>query len=199
MRARVWFLFWAVVVIAGGFTFMTFLVNPIVVAHSKSKIEAMTIRAVNRAIAETVTTGLHRELTNISYGQNGRIIGVYTNTIQANNIAMEIAHAAQDLMRHFAAAGLAVPLGTFSGFPILTGRGPDVILRVVPVGSVYCDFDSYFVGQGINQTLHRIKLKVRTMVNLIMPLGSRNIMAEVEVLLCDNIIVGEVPQFYLAR
>jgi len=180
-------------------TFGIFFVNPIIVAYSQSKIESMAIRAVNNSIANVVKTETYRELTQVHYDAGGKISGLSINMLQMNGLSVEIALASQTFMESFASAGLGVPLGTFSGLPILTGRGPDVTLRVVPVGAVYCTFDSKFIGQGINQTVHRIMLRVNTMVNLIMPLGSRNIRAEVEVLLCDSIIVGEVPEFFFSR
>jgi len=201
MRRHVgkWLVFWAIVLFAFVTTFSVFLVNPVIVAYSKSKIEALTVTAVNRAIADTVEFDMYRQLTDIRYDTGGRIVGIATNTVKMNGISMAIAHATQEQMKQFTAAGLGVPIGTFSGFPLFTGRGPEIPLRVVPVGAVKCDFDSEFIGQGINQTKHRVKLRVRTMMNLIMPLASYNVPAEIEVLLTDSIIVGEVPTFFLSK
>ena len=199
MRLRSWLIFWAVSIAAFCLTFMVFFVNPIVAGYSKSKIESMTVNAVNNAIAKVMTIGIYRELTFIHYDTQGKISGLSVNMVQMNRLSGDIALTSQGFMETFAQAGLGVPVGTFSGLPVLTGRGPNVTLKVVPAGAVYCTFDSEFVGQGINQTVHRIMLHVNTTVNLIMPLGSRNIKAEIQVLLCDSIIVGEVPEFFFSR
>ena len=172
---------------------MVLFVNPIVAGAAKAKIEALTTKAVNRAIADIVTAGTYRELTDIRYDERGKITSISANMLQMNGLSSDIVNTSNGFLELFSAQGIAVPLGTFSGLPILTGKGPNVNLRVVPIGSVRCKFDSHFIGQGINQTLHRITLKVQSIVNLIMPLGSRNITAEIEVLVCDSIIVGEVP------
>jgi len=199
MRRRTIFLTWTIFVIALFFGFMIFFVNPIVAAAAKAKVEALTTKAVNRAIAGIVSAGTYRELTNIRYDERGKITSISANMLQMNGLSSDIANSSQHFLEMFAATGIAVPLGTFSGLPLLTGKGPNVNLRVVPVGSIRCKFDSHFLGQGINQTLHRITLIVQSLVNLVMPLGSRTVAAEIEVLVCDSIIVGEVPEFFFAR
>ena len=178
---------------------MIFFVNPVVAGASKAKIESMTVKAVNRAISGVVKVGTYRELVNIQYDSLGKITSVSTNMMQMNGLSSDIANLSQNFLELFASQGISVPLGTFSGMPILTGKGPGVNLRVVPIGAVTCSFNSEFIGAGINQTLHRITLKVKSVVNLIMPLGSHHVTAEVDVLLCDNVIVGEVPEFLFTR
>jgi len=178
---------------------MYFFVNPIVVAASRAKIEAMTVKAVNHAVSSIVSIGTYRELTDIRYDANGKITSISANMMQMNGMSSDIALASQGYLELFATTGIPVPIGTFSGFPIITGKGPDVNLRVVPVGATNVRFDSQFTSAGINQTHHRIVLKVRTLVNLIMPLGSRHVEAEIEALLCESIIIGEVPEFFLSR
>ena len=178
-----------------GIVFMVIFINPIVANYSQAKIEAMTVKAVNRAISQVVSAGAYRELTIVNYGGDGKITGISANMLQINGLSSDIALVSQNFLELFATQGIDIPVGTFSGMPILTGKGPNVHLRIVPVGSVNCQFTSEFVGAGINQTHHRIVLRVRTAVNLIMPLGSRSVASEIEVLLCDNVIVGEVPEF----
>jgi len=195
MRRRTAFLAWGIFIVAIGIAFTAFFVNPIVAGAAQAKIEAMTIKAVNRAIAGVVTAGTYRELTDVRYDAQGKITSITANMMQMNGLSSDIALTSQGFLELFAAQGIDVPMGTFSGLPILTGRGPAINLRVVPIGAVNCAFDSVFIGQGINQTKHRVTLRVRTMVNLIMPLGNRNVKSEVEVLLSDSIIVGEVPEF----
>jgi len=198
-RLKTIFLTWTIFIIACFVSFTIFFVNPIVAMAAKAKVEALTTKAVNRAVSNVVTAGTYRELTNIRYDERGKITSISANMLQMNGLSSDIANSSQYFLEMFAANGIAVPMGTFSGLPILTGRGPNINLRVVPVGSVRCTFDSAFIGQGINQTLHRVVLKVHSLVNLIMPLGSRNVSAEIEVLLCSSIIVGEVPEFFFAR
>jgi sporulation protein YunB len=199
MRHSSRLLLWGVIPVIIIFFLMWLLINPVVASVAQAKIETLTTKAVNRAIAQVITAGTYRELTDIRYDLQGKITSVSANMLRMNGLSSDIALSSQSYLESFAAQGIAVPLGTFSGIPILTGRGPGIVLRLVPVGSVHCTFESAFIGQGINQTLHRIVLKVQTLINLIMPLGGRHVEAEIEAILCENIIVGEVPEFLFTK
>lgn len=191
------FIISGVVFAFGAFTLA--FVNPIVVDYTHAKIEAMTVKATNRAVNNIVSANTYRELLIIKYDAAGKIQSLTSNTLQMNNLSSDIALLAQGELELLANMGIAVPLGTFSGWPLLTGMGPSVNLRVVPVGSVNCSFLSEFIGAGINQTRHRVVLKVHSVVNLVMPLTSRRAEAEIEVLLAESIIVGEVPEFLFTK
>jgi len=174
-----------------------FLVNPVVVSYSAVKVHAMTVQAVNRAIGEIMHARMFSDLTVVGYGDDGRITSVQTDTIKMNDISGKIALSSQSHIADITKARLGVPVGTFTGLPILSGRGFKIPLRVIPVGAVYCSFSTDFIGGGINQTVHRIVLTARTTVSLIMPFGTRNINSEIDVLLCENLIIGEVPKILI--
>ena len=86
--------------------------------------------------------------------------------------------------------------GSFTGLKILSGRGPGIKIRISSVGDVATDLRSEFVSQGINQTLHRVYLQVDTSVNILTPFD--NIEKEIsnQVLLMENVIIGEIPNTY---
>lgn len=58
------------------------------------------------------------------------------------------------------------------------------------------DLRSEFTSQGINQTLHRVYLQVKCEVNILTPFD--NISREItnQVLLMENVIVGNIPNTY---
>jgi hypothetical protein len=64
------------------------------------------------------------------------------------------------------------------------------------VGDVETDLRSEFTSQGINQTLHRVYLQVKCDVNILTPFD--NISREItnQVLLMENVIVGNIPNTY---
>lgn len=79
---------------------------------------------------------------------------------------------------------------------MLAGRGPGVKIRISSVGDVETDLKSEFSAQGINQTLHRVYLQVKCEVNILTPFD--NISREItnQVLLMENVIVGNIPSTY---
>jgi len=174
---------------------MFILVNPVIISYSQAKIQSLSVKAVNRSIYSLVTTETYRSLVDIRYDSSGKITSLTTDMFEMNKLGAEIAAKSQKEIDTLAAAGIGIPIGTFSGLPILTGKGPAVTIRIVPVGSIACTFASDFESAGFNQTRHRIILKVHSKVNLIMPLVTRTVQSDADILLCESIIVGEVPSF----
>lgn len=86
--------------------------------------------------------------------------------------------------------------GSFTGFKLLAGRGPGVKIKISTIGEVETDLRSEFTSQGINQTLHRVYLQVKCNVNILTPFD--NISREItnQVLLIENVIVGNIPNTY---
>ena len=70
-------------------------------------------------------------------------------------------------------------------------------MRLVPVEAVNCTFVSEFEEAGINQTRHKIFLNVAASVELIMPTSASVVQTEAEVLVCESLLVGKVPEIYL--
>lgn len=89
-----------------------------------------------------------------------------------------------------------MPFGSFTGFKILAGRGPGIKIRISTIGNVETDLRSEFIAQGINQTLHRVYLQVKCEVSILTPFN--NITRDItnQVLLIENVIVGNVPNTY---
>ena len=69
-------------------------------------------------------------------------------------------------------------------------------IQISPIGSVETDFKSEFTQEGINQTLHRIYLDVKCSVNILTPFKDIEKTITNQVLLLENIIVGQIPETY---
>ncbi len=79
---------------------------------------------------------------------------------------------------------------------LLAGKGPSVKIRIAPTGIVETNLKSKFIEQGINQTLHRVYLDIKVKVKILTPF--QDIEKEIinQVLLMENVIVGNIPQTY---
>ena len=58
------------------------------------------------------------------------------------------------------------------------------------------DLKSEFIAQGINQTLHRVYLQVKCEVTILTPFNNITSSITNQVLLVENVIVGNVPSTY---
>ncbi|MCL2621576.1 MAG: sporulation protein YunB [Firmicutes bacterium] len=173
-------------------------VNPIIIMHSSSRINQIAMRAVNSAVQNIVPTlFFYDSLVDISKDINGKITSITVNQAHVNQLGGEMVRHTQKELEFLSSNGINIPLGTFTGIPLLTGRGPIVNLRTLPIGSISASFASTFTTAGINQTRHQIKLIIHCTLTLILPTYSQRFEKAVEVLITESIIVGEVPNIYL--
>ncbi len=172
-------------------------VNPVILTTSETKVKMMTSRAVNSAISEILNNNnIYDELVTISQDNNGNISMIQANAISINRLSKDISRLALVKIESIGDQGINIPLGSFTGMPILMGRGPEVLIKIVPIGTLDCVFKSEFLSAGINQTVHRIYLDVSSVVNLILPIFNDPVQTYTQVLICESVIVGRVPEFY---
>ena len=123
---------------------------------------------------------------------------ISANTVKINQITQDIAIKTYNNISKLGIDGIKISLGTLSGMPILTEKGPDLTFELKPVGSVSCDLKSNFISAGINQTNHKLFLLVNSDILVIIPgLKDKKIKTQSTVLLAESIIIGEVPDTYL--
>ena len=170
---------------------------PTVMGSAVAEVRAMCTNAVNLAVTTVVGGGLeYDDLFSVVRDSEDNVEMVQANSPEINMIAREIANLAQANLDELGLREISIPIGTFTGLALLMGIGPDVTISVMPIGSALCDFVSYFTAAGINQTLHKIYIDVHAVVNIITPIDEPTIAVKAEVLVAENLIVGDVPQFY---
>lgn len=170
---------------------------PTVMGSAIAEVRAMCTNSVNLAVTAVVGGGLeYDDLFSVVKNEEGDIEMVQANSPEINMIAREIANLAQANLDELGLKEISIPIGTFTGLALLMGLGPDVTISVMPIGSALCDFVSYFTSAGINQTLHKIYIDVHATINIVTPIDEPTITVKAEVLVAENLIVGNVPQFY---
>ncbi len=173
-------------------------INPVIHNMVEVKGKSLTTKAINSAVADVVMNSVvYDDLINIITDELGNISMIQANSLEINNLSKDLAQVTEHRIEEYGQDGITIPLGTFSGIPIFVGTGPDVRIKVNPVGSVNCSFISQFVSAGINQTNHKIYLKVNASVGIVMPMSNKKIDIEHQILISESIIVGQVPEVYL--
>lgn len=175
--------------------FLVLVVNPVVFNYATAQLDALTVRAMNLGTTDVVDADAYSQLTDIRRDQNGTITSIAADVVAMNRLASQIATHAQAHLNELGEQGIPVPIGTFSGLPILVGKGLPVMLQIKLVGAVNCRFDSTFASAGINQTQHKIILYVDAVVDVVLPLATKRTNVAVQMLFADSIIVGKVPEF----
>lgn len=180
------------------FVYLNNIVNPIIIEMSQSKVRSMAQKAVSSAIFEVINdSALYDSLITITRNDVGDIQLISSNALQINLLTRELSKNAQTKLEIIGEKGIGIPIGSFTGMPIFVGRGPSIHIKLLPVGTISSNFISEFIDQGINQTNHRIYLNVESHVSVIMPTATKVVTTNTQMLICESIIIGKVPDTYL--
>ena len=173
-------------------------VNPVIITMSEAKVNSLSTSAVYDAIDTVLSNGTtYSDLINVEKDSNGEVNFIQADGISINSLGNQIAVATQLNIEAMGQQTVSIPIGNLTGMPILAGQGPRIEIKLLPIGNVICKFVSEFTNAGINQTNHRIYMYAETKISLVLPMATRIINSNVQILLCESIIVGDVPSTYL--
>lgn len=175
------------------------VVCPIVVKLSEEKIRSLSTIVISESVGEVMNGKNlnYNDIVHITYSSENKIKLIEVDTVNVNMIIRDITKVVQKKFDILSSHGINIALGTFTGIPFLYGVGPDVKVKLVPVGTINTDISSSFNSEGINQTLHKIYFNISGMVGMILPAQTHNFVTELDVLICESVIVGDVPEVYL--
>lgn len=187
-----------VLVVIGALLYFNFVINPVILSMSEIKVKSLTQRAVNQAVYEVVNSGpVYDDMIKISRNESGMVTLISADATEINRLARDLVKLSEVKLGEISERGIAIPIGTFSGMPIFVGRGPEISIRLIPIGVISCSFRSEFRQAGINQTTHRIYVNINSNVSVVMPTQNQNIATTTELLLAESIIIGSIPSTYL--
>ena len=175
------------------------VVVPIVVSLSKEKIRSASTRVISESIGEAIITQnlRYEELVSVSYSAENKIEFIEIDSVKVNLLIREVTREVQRHFDNLNNEGIEIALGTFTGIPFLYGVGPNISVQLVPVGTINTKINSSFTSAGINQTIHRLYFVISASVGMVLPANTQSVETEMEVVLCESILVGDIPQFYL--
>lgn len=178
--------------------YVKYLVTPLMVDISSSQIKVYGTKSMNFAITETMNQNLsYDDLILVKTDADGRVGMIQANSVKINNISMMIERITLAHLLDSSRNAISIPLGAFSGISIFSGMGPKLKVDIYPYGEVHCRFLSQFVSAGINQTQHKIYVEIKANVNVVLPFKTLTIPMSNEVLICESVIIGEIPETYL--
>lgn len=189
-----------IIILMIAFTVAKIILNSILPVFDKlCEEKAMSIATIisNNKATEVMSEHTYDELFTIEKDNNGNITMIKSNVIPINEIISDVAVRIQEELEKREDDIIQIPLGSVTGFKLLAGSGPNINIKIVPAGSVKTDLRSEFVAQGINQTLHRIYLQVDCQVTIVTPYDEISKEISNQVLLIENVIIGNIPSTYL--
>ena len=153
---------------------------------------------MHEVVEATLSEGLgYSELVTVHKNGAGEIAALTCDAQRINAIARDAAYLAQAGFARRGEEGVKVPLGAFTGIEALSGFGPPVTFKLLPVGTARCTFRSDFTSAGINQTRHAVYLDIVLDITVVLPAGTSEFEERAEVMICEGVLAGKVPDFIL--
>ena len=141
---------------------------PTIMAVADSEMRAKATEIVNKAIIDEYSNQFnYDEIIKADKDSVGNIVMLKADTLKMNKIACDVALKSQKELMKLGDVGIKVPIGYITRNNILSYYGPSVTIKMQPIGQVETKYSSEFESAGINQTRHKIYVKVKTTVRVI--------------------------------
>lgn len=181
------------------FLFFRHKYRVIISGLAETQVKNATSDLINDAIDKQI------ENANIQYDRivyfekdlNGRITALKTNMSEVNRLKTDILNIINDEILALDTSDLGIPLGSLILPEFLSGKGPDIPVRILSIRNSDASFSSDFSEAGINQTLQKLNMEVSVDVAVLV-LGQTNYFTvSSQVVVAETIIVGQVPDTFL--
>lgn len=187
-----------VILILVAYTY-NFIFVPILSQLGNARASQVGQYVVNQAINEVISNNdkAKTNLITTEKDNDGKITAVSPDVSLMNSLKSEIAITVSRKINETTNSKIKVPIGNISGISLLSNVGPKITFNLVPYGRTDVDFVTTFSEAGINQTRHRVDVKV--VLNVALLLANKAISStkiETTVPISETIIVGDVPSSY---
>ena len=163
---------------------------------AKSEIESIAFDIIGEVVEREISSGEGVSgIINIERDANGRVSSITSDAQKLNLIKLRVSNELSRIMLERTNDVISIPVGSLTGFDLLTGRGPQIRLKIFWVSGVDSSFRTEFTEAGINQTNYRIMLDFS--IEAGMMIAGREVGNKVGTSVCiaETVIVGEIPNF----
>ena len=178
----------------------------VVTGHLKSLLGNLAVTRVSNMVGQVVTEAVSDVVNsgNVKYGDlisleknaNGGVAALISNMAEFNRLQSAVTQDVLTRLEAMSDLELSIPLGTLTGSAFLAGRGPRCTVRTQTTGSCSAEFANEFSQAGINQTTHRIMLRVDVSMSILLPGFRTGTEVSNSFAVAETVIVGEVPDTY---
>lgn len=171
-------------------------VTPVFNRLCSDKAKSIATIITNKETTNVIKDYKYSDFIIIHKDNEGNILMLESNMKNINCVISDVANRIQVSINNTKEEDITISLGSFTGISILSGRGYKVPIRISTIGTVKTDVKSEFIAQGINQTLHRLYLEIECEISALTPFNTINETITNQLILAENVIVGEIPEAY---
>ena len=171
---------------------------PTIYKKCRFEISRFAVNAINDAVTEaTEKYGYnYDDYVTIKTTEQGNIVAIFTNAKQITLMHNLIIDKVNERLAKFQSQHVDIAIGSFTGLFWLSSRGPHIPVKITSNGLTNSEIISDIKESGVNQTLHKLHIKIAAEVIGFFPFHSEQIIAESDCMLAESLIVGKVPKHY---
>ncbi|NLV22095.1 MAG: sporulation protein YunB [Syntrophomonadaceae bacterium] len=187
-----------IIILTASFIFIDYRVKASLLELARTQAEIRTMEIVTQAVCDKVVGETeYKDIVYIHKDDQGRIVMLQANTVILNQLMARTTKAILQGFKTSDADQIRIPLGQITGITLLAGKGPRFTVKVIPASQIYVAVDDKFEQAGINQTRHRIYMRVKTRIKMAVPFMYKDLNVVTTIPMAETIIVGNVPQTYV--
>ena len=166
-------------------------------AMAMSDAEDIVVGTINEAVIDILRSGDYGYdyFVTQDKDQAGNIVSLDTNMSRVNAFSSQLLYEVAKLDRE--AIPIHIPMGNLAGSSLLLSKGPNLEIEMIMLTSAHIEFQSQMQAAGINQTEHRLVLRVVVDIDVLVPWGRISSQVVREVIIAETVIVGNVPNMYV--
>lgn len=173
--------------------------DEVIVELTRTQVTNSTSDLINDAIAEQIAGGKiqYDRIVYFEKDISGKITALKTNIGEVNKLKTDTLNIINDEILATDHSQMGIPLGSLFLPELLSGKGPEIPVKILSIRNSDATFESSFSHAGINQTLHQIRMRVLVDVSVLVLGQTVSFTVSSEVVIAETIIVGAVPDTFL--
>ncbi|MBR7146544.1 MAG: sporulation protein YunB [Oscillospiraceae bacterium] len=169
-------------------------VSALALAAAKNEARAIVAGAFSEKMAAAGEE--YEQLVTLHFQDDGAISGMSCHMPALNATRNALLSAILLRIGEERVLSVGIPLGNLVGGELLSGRGPEIPVRVLLARDASAHMKSEFSSAGINQTLHRVLFTVSITLTVLTPSQPTTLTLEESFPVAETVIVGKVPDAF---
>lgn len=172
--------------------------DEVMVSLTKTQVTNSTSDLINDAIALQMAQGdiQYDRIVYFEKDTAGRITALKTNIGEVNKLKTDTLNIINDQILTNEHSQMGIPLGSLFLPEFLSGKGPQIPVKILSIRNSDATFESSFSQAGINQTMHQLRLCILIDVAVLVLGETVSFTVSSDVVIAETVIVGAVPDTF---
>ena len=176
-----------------------FVIRPAAETITRHQIKVNAMRIINDAMSSELQEDpvAYEDLVIVLQNREGNVTSIQSDMVGINLLKSRMTARIIDELLRPGNSSVHIRLGTLAGSHFFAGRGPEIEIRLMPVGHMTAQIYNEFTSAGINQTLHRIVLEVGLEIDAVFPGYRVKTETATSYVIAETVVVGNIPEGYI--